>query len=353
MSRKTVTALAVCVLLTASLAAGAQQPTYFQLTLITTNDLHANLLPVNQPATLEGKIPQTKNVGGAARRATYVNRVKASSKNPVLLLDSGDTTYGYTVTGRPFHGAADVAVMNAMGYLAMEPGNHDFQWPSPDTLRNIKDSKFPWVCANLIDQKTGKLLLQPYVIRECGGVRIALFGLITSLVDDTPYKAARELGLHTTDPIQAAKTLIPELRQKADIVICLSHLGGGLDVKLAQAVPGIDVILGGHSHSRYVTPRMVQVGTPTATYMGAVPVVQSFQWGSEIGDTRVIFYRDASTGKYTLMSCKGTLVSLDSSIPDDPAIAGLIQSYVSRAPKPAPKPAPAPAPAAAQPAVAK
>jgi len=345
MFRRPIIALTICILLAVSLSAGAQQPSFLELTLLTTNDLHANLVPFNQPETLAGKIPQTKNVGGAARKATYINRVRSESEWPVLLLDSGDTTFGWTRLARAFHGAADVEVLNAMGYVAMEPGNHDFQWESADTLRNLNASKFPWICANLIDEKTGKLFLTPYTIREYCGVRIAFFGLITSMVNDPPYKAARELGLHQVDGIETAKKLVPELRQNADIVICLSHLGVYQDQKLAKAVPGIDIILGGHSHTRLPHPTMVPVGTPTATSLAAVPIVQAFLWGSEMGKTDVIFYRDPTTGAYSLMSCKGELISVDSSLPDDPAISQLIQSYEAKMPKPATAPAAAPAPA--------
>lgn len=325
-------ALIICLALVS--VACAEQPNYLELTLLTTNDLHANLVPFDQTKNMTGKLPHIDDVGGAARRATYVNRVRATSRGQVLLLDSGDTTFGTNPLAKAFHGAPDVDVLNAMGYVAMEPGNHDFQWQSPDTLRNLKASRFPWICANLVDQKTGKLFLTPYIIRDYGGVRIALFGLMTSLIDTPPYKAARELGLHTVDPIATARKLVPELRKSADIVILLSHLGVNLDKKLAKAVPGVDIILGGHSHTRLPHPVMVPTSTPTATSIGAVPVVQAYCWGSEMGDTRVIFRRDARTGKYSLMSCKGELIFIDKSLPDDPAIAQLVQSYQARMKRP-------------------
>lgn len=345
MLRRFLIPLLIFAALASAVGAGAQQPSYLDLTLLTTNDLHANLVPFDQAATLAGEIPQTKDVGGAARRATIVNRARAESRGYVLLLDSGDTTYGSNPIAKAFHGAPDVDVMNTMRYDAMEPGNHEFQWPSVDTLRNLKASRFTWVCANLVDEKTGKLFVQPYVIREIGGVRVAFVGLITLLVNSDPYRARRELGLKAVDPIETAKKLVPEIRRKADVVICLSHLGAGLDRQLAKDVPGIDIILGGHSHTRLAQPILVPVGTPSATWLGAVPVVQAFQWGSEMGDTRVIFRRDPSTGAYSLMSCKGKLISIDNTVPEDPVISRLIQGYQAEMPA---KPTPAPVPAASQ-----
>ncbi len=311
-----------------SAASAAEQPRYLGLTLVTTNDLHANLLPFDNPADLAGKVPQLKNVGGAARRAYIVNKIRSEADGwSVLLLDSGDTTYGTNPLAKAFHGEPDVAVMNVMGYEAMEPGNHEFQWHSPDTLRNLKDSRFPWVCANLVDEKTGKPFLPPYVIREYNGVRVAFVGLMTQLVNKDVYPARNELGLKSVEPIEVAKRIIPEARSRADIVIVLSHLGVSLDEKLARSVPGIDVILGGHSHTRLARPRLIPVREATPFALGSVPVVQAFRWGSEIGVTRVVFRRDPATGAYSLMSCDGRLVSIDPSVPDDPAIAKLIQSY--------------------------
>ena len=123
MFRRFLIPIIICLSLATAVAA-ADQPTYLELTLLTTNDLHANLVPFNQADSLAGKIPQIKDVGGAARRATFVNRVRAESTTPVLLLDSGDTTFGSNPIAKAFHGAPDVDVLNAMGYIAMEPGNH-------------------------------------------------------------------------------------------------------------------------------------------------------------------------------------------------------------------------------------
>lgn len=345
MLRRFLIPLFVALTLASVVGAGAQQPSYVELTLLTTNDLHANLVPFDHSPILALIVPQVKDVGGAARRATIVNRARAESRGYVLLLDSGDTTYGSKPLAKAFHGAADVDVMNAMRYDAMGPGNHDFQWHSVDTLRNLKASQFPWVCANLVDEKAGKPFLQPYVIREICGVRVAFFGLITTGVNGPSLLAARELGLKAVDPIETARKLVPEIRRGADVVICLSHLGVKLDQQLVKGVPGIDIILGGHSHTRLSQPMLVPVGTPTATSLGAVPVVQAFMWGSEMGRTQVIFHRDPATGTYSLMSCKGELVSIDNTLPDDPAIAAIIQCYRAKMPvKPTPAPTPAPVP---------
>lgn len=321
------------------------QPRYLEITFLTTNDLHAHDMPFTDPADPKTNTPEVANIGGIARISTIVERTRAETRTPVVLADSGDTTYGYTDLTKPFHGASTVAALNAMGYVAMEPGNHEFQWHSVDTLRNHKESQFPWICANLVDAKTGKLFLPPYVIRNIGGVRVAFIGLITQLLDQhpAPYVGAQELGVKVIPGAEVAAKLVPELRKQADIIVVLSHLGRTLDVALAQTVPGIDIILGGHSHSVIRTPQMVSVGAQTAYSAGAVPVVQAGSWGRWMGRTKVVFHRN-DDGRYTLMSCKGDLVTIDKSIPDDPKIAKILADWTARIP------APAPAPAAAAPA---
>lgn len=306
------------------------QPRYFEFTCLTTNDLHANLQPFHVVDGRSDVSPSPNNVGGAARRATIIRQVRSQASCPVFVLDSGDTTFGVVPTARAFRGAADVEVLNTIGYDAMAAGNHDFEWQSPDTLRNLKASRFPWICANLVDEKTGKPFLQTHVIREVGGVRIAFFALVAPLIDNPRYKAARELGLKYADATKVAAKLVPELRKQADIVILLSHLGATPDTQLAAAVPGIDAIFGGHSHTRLAQPRWTRTGEPTAFSIGAVPVTQSGRWGEEMGRIRLIFRRDSTTGRYTLMSFSSQLVRLDSSVPEDPVIAGIIQRYVSQ-----------------------
>lgn len=339
----------VCLILCAiagSAFSADYQPRYLEITFLTTNDLHAHDMPFTLPADTKNNRPAVPDIGGLARIATIVNRTRAEMRAPVVLADSGDTTHGYTALPKAYHGASTIAAMNAMGYVALEPGNHEFQYHSSDTLRNLKDSKFPWVCANMVYKDTGKTFVEPYIIREIGGARVAFFGLTNNLPKIQPktYLAAPELGLDVLPAVDVAKKLVPELRRKADIVVLLSHLGRGADVSLAQAVPGIDIILGGHSHSFIRTPQMVPVGQPSAFSLGTVPVVQAGYHGLDMGKTKVIFHRGAD-GRYTLMSCKGDLITIDETIPDDPGIAKILADWTARIPLPAPAPVKPAAPA--------
>lgn len=328
----------ILLLLAGSAFSADYQPRYLEITFLTTNDLHAKLWPFDIAPNPARNYPGVKNIGGAARRATVIRTIRSETRTPVFLTDAGDTTHGHTVLAKAYHGAADVAVMNATGYDAMVPGNHDFQWHAVDTVRNIEDSEFPWVCANLVDAESGKPFLPPYVILDADGTRVAFFGLTNSWISTRPrtYVAGPELGLKVLDPLETAAKMVSELRAKADVVVLLSHLGLGSDTRIAKEVPGIDVILGGHSHSTLRTPRLVSVGEPTAFSLGVVPIAQAGYYGRYMGRTKLIFRRDDATGRYTLMSCKGELITIDSSIPDDPEITQIIQDFQKRIPPPAP-----------------
>ena len=331
--------------------ASAGLPAYLEITFLSTNDLHAHDVPITIAGDPARNIAPIPDVGGMARIATVIKRIRAETGDPVVLLDSGDTTHGYTALPKAFHGASTIAIMNALGYDAMVPGNHDFQWHSVDTVRNHDQSQFPWISANVVDAKTGKQWLLPFIIREIGGVRVAFFGLMNDLpkTQANVYVAAPELGLTVLPAKEVAAKLVPELRTKADIVVLLSHLGATADTQLAQAVPGIDAIFGGHTHTRLSTPRMAKVGERTAFSLGAVPIVQAAYYGQYVGKTRLVFRRDEVTGRYSLMRCKGELIAINNTIPDDPEIAGIIAAFKARIPPP-PPPAPPAQPALAAPA---
>lgn len=348
--RPGLTILLLMALAILSPAASGEQPRYFEITFLSTNDLHARDVPFTLPGDPARNIAPAPDIGGMARIATVIKRTRAESSTPVVLVDSGDTTHGSTALPKAFHGESTIAAMNAMGYDAMVPGNHEFEWHSPDTVRNHNQSRFPWICANLVDARTGETWLPPYIIKEVGGARVAFLGLtIDSIRTDKRYVAAPELGLTIVNATETAARLIPELRQKADIVVVLSHLGASADTQLAQAVPGIDAIFGGHTHTKLSTPRMAKVGERTAFSLGAVPVVQASYHGQYVGKTRLVFRRDEVSGRYLLMSCKGELIPINNTIPDDPEIAGIIAEFQKRIPPP-PPPKPAAQPAAAAPA---
>lgn len=210
------------------------------LTILHTNDLHGHVL---SDSNLDGSGP-----GGLARVNTLAKSIRAEMPN-VLYLDAGDNLQA-TPTEFFTRGRAITAAMNEAGFDASTLGNHEFDWGQDVTERFIRDARFPVLAANVRDRKTGKPFggAREYVILRRGPVRIAVLGLSTLLAEkiEWPPTVSR---IRWDDPIAAARRLVPELRKQADIVIALTHLGVKEDQALAAAVPDIDVIIGGHSHT--------------------------------------------------------------------------------------------------------
>ena len=146
--------------------------------------------------------------------------------------------------------------MNQMGYDAATIGNHEFDYGMDNMARLFRMAKFPVVCANY--DFTGTVcegLVKPYIIKECAGMRVGIFGLSPQL--EGLVSVANCGGVKYTHPVEVAQKIVDTLRneEKCDFVICLSHLGYGdadnEDPAIIRATRGIDVVLGGHSHSYF------------------------------------------------------------------------------------------------------
>lgn len=302
-------------------------PEYRQITILYTNDTHGHLLPFSYPDPTNDFMRQLvpsihKNIGGIARRATLIHRIEEEVHGDALVMDAGDFRDGTPMTVE-YNGAADLQAMSAAGYNVVTPGNHDYGVRLADFRRLIANASFPLVSANTTDKVTGQYILPPYKIFKIDGVKIAVFGLTVRW--DLPIcRDSVEIG----DPIEAAKKIVPQLRKQADIVIALTHLGIDSDpeyMRLAE-VPGIDIIVDGHSHTRLTKPILVRhEGIPQAFRFSSTAVVEDGQWGGELGRLDLQLRRDG--GPYALMSVKDRLIPVTSDIPEDPATAKVVNNY--------------------------
>lgn len=217
------------------------------LVILHTNDTHSRI----DPFPMDGG--RFEGLGGVARRATLVDRVRGEHPN-VLLLDSGDIFQG-TPYFNFFKGEIEFQAMSAMRYDVATIGNHDFDNGVEGLAAMMPHADFQFVSANY-DVSASPLAahVRPWTIREVGGVRVGIFGLgiaFEGLVLEQLHQ-----GVRHTDPYAAARRCVTELRAEGcSLVICLSHLGyryrsdDPCDTLLAQEVDGIDLILGGHSHT--------------------------------------------------------------------------------------------------------
>jgi 5'-nucleotidase len=232
--------------LTSSFSAASKQKV--KIVLLHTNDVHSHLEPF--PAN----DPKYAGLGGIERRAALIRAIRAKEPN-VILLDAGDIFQG-TPYFNMFGGEVEIKAMTAMGYDATAIGNHDFDGGLDNLAKQLQHAAFPMLVANYDFTGTpmeGKTV--PYKIFEQEGIKTGVFGLgieMAGLVDSRLYGKTIYL-----DPIVKAAEMVSLLRdqKKCDVVVCLSHLGFKYendkvsDMVLAKKSRGIDVIIGGHTHT--------------------------------------------------------------------------------------------------------
>lgn len=260
-----------------SLMASAQQK---QLYILHTSDTHSRIEPMN--ANSSGT---DAGLGGVVRRATFLKEARKTHPN-LLLLDCGDISQG-TPYYNMFYGDLEIKMMNLMKYDAMTIGNHEFDFGLENMARLFRMADFPIVCANY--DVTGTVLeglVQPYTVLERDGLKIGVFGLSPRM--EGLVQADKCEGIVYKDPIKVAQEVTDCLRGKeaCDVVICLSHLGfntatpdGHYDENLVVKTQGIDLILGGHTHTFMEKP---------AIYLNAVgksvPLMHSGRNGAYLGE---------------------------------------------------------------------
>ena len=301
------------------------------LTILHTNDTHGHLLPFSYPTIAaqgseEAKLKEKRNIGGIARRATLAAKIRtalAPAKTPVWLIDAGDFSDG-TPFSTEYHGEADVASMNAAGYNFGTFGNHEFNNPMAQTRKLVGLARYPVLLANAVDRVTRQPIGQPWRVEKVGAVRVGLFGMITH--DAATYPAGKE-GIDVLDEIATAKDVVKTLRSQADIVILISHCGDELDNRLAAEVPGLDVIIGGHSHSRLPVGEFVWHSDDLKVDgVNGTIIVQAFQWGGELGRLDLLF-RKAANRTWSVDRYRERLVPITEAIAADPAVAAVVDKF--------------------------
>ncbi|MFP5238426.1 MAG: bifunctional metallophosphatase/5'-nucleotidase, partial [Acidobacteriota bacterium] len=318
-------ALAVVLVLGCQLWA-AEPAKPYRLTILHTNDIHARMAEFNhlgQTCTQEESV-QGACFGGYPRIAAAVEAERKKGGN-TLLLDAGDQFQG-TLFYTALKGKPSQTAMNALRYQAMTLGNHEFD-DGPANLEQtfLNGLNVPVLAANLdaSGDPALKARIKPWTVLTVGGRKIGLVGLAN---EDTSRLSnpGPELTFH--DAAQALRQAVKELAaQKAEIVIAVTHVGLERDRQLAAEVDGVDVIVGGHSHSllsgmdpKAVAPYPLVVQSPSGK---PVLIVQAEAWGKYLGELAVEF--DA---KGAPVSWSGAPLLLDASRPQDPAMLNRVRA---------------------------
>ncbi|HMQ03235.1 MAG TPA: 5'-nucleotidase C-terminal domain-containing protein [Pyrinomonadaceae bacterium] len=247
--------------------------------------------------------------GGLARVMTI--RKEALKENPNTIMTLGGDTLSPSVETRTYRGKQMIDAWNMVGLDYSVLGNHEFDIRTGELLDRMKESKFTWLGSNVIDTKTGKIFAEmpPFVMREFGGVKIGMFGL---LLPETKETSSIEEHLQVTDYCKTAQELIPRIRAAgANTIIALTHMFMAQDKRLAHCAPGIDLILGGHEH------------TLLQSSANGVPIFKMWADAREVG--RFDLFIDRKTGKLTSMDWE--IIPVTDQIPDAPEFAPVYAKY--------------------------
>jgi len=274
------------------------------LTILHTNDTHSTLFPYGP----SGKW------AGISRMSRKIKEIKAGGEN-VLVLNSGDVFVG-TFEFNKYRGYSELKIMEGL-YDAMGLGNHEFDLGIEGLLGSLNGKTsggqpimLPIICANLNLDSAPALrnFVKPFIIKQVGGLRVGL----TGIVETRHLDFSAEVIPLLSDPLKAAGEAVAILRniEHADIVICLSHLGKRDDVGRLSQVPGIDIIIGGHSHDALFQPVVAN---------GKI-IVQAGEFGRYLGELTVEY--DGKQVKLT----RHRLYSIDRKVGNDPALTPVLDS---------------------------
>ena len=283
-----------------------------------TNDIHSRIDPF--PADFYNARYAGK--GGFARLTAAIRREKAADP-ATIAVDSGDYLQG-TPYFNFYKGEAEMKLMDAAGFDAITVGNHEFDNGVAGFKKVMPHYKGALVTTNLT---FGEGVGQRYAVKQVGGVRVGIFALITEvngLVAASSFKGAKYY-----DPILSAKAAVAKLREEADVVVMLSHIGTKLhagktsteaadhdgaplsDEDVATAVPGIDVIISGHTHIQVDPPKVV----------GKTHIVSTGMGGAYLGKVRLELRGGQVAG------VRNTLIPMDQGVPQDRGVESLIAPY--------------------------
>jgi len=306
-------------------------------TILHTNDMHSNFIGMGPASDYTPfKLDDDKTRGGYARIGALIaaRRKARAGRGPVLVLDAGDFSMGTAFAAASREIGGELQLMSRMGYDATTFGNHEFDL-GPDGLGKAigvasKAGRIPAVLSANSDfaaddpaldglrQLSKAGLIRRYQVIERGGMRFGLFGVLGK---EAQFYTGGAGAVKFLDFVESAKEVVKALREteKVDVVIALSHGGvqkgkdgrysTGDDVTLAEAVPGIDVVIGGHSHTELPEPILVN---------GRTPVVQTGKEGKNVGELVI----SVDGAGITVDAYR--LHPIDDSIAGDHAIAGEI-----------------------------
>jgi 2',3'-cyclic-nucleotide 2'-phosphodiesterase / 3'-nucleotidase len=308
----------------------ANAPARAHVVILSTTDMHGRVFPIDYYTNKYDNV-------GIAKVATLVKEARKDDPD-LLLVDSGDTIQGTPL--EYFHNKRNntppdpmMLAMNALHYDSMTVGNHEYNFGLNVLNKARSEAQFPWLSANTYDTGTRTTHYKPYLVKEVQGVRIGILGLTTPGIPNWENKP-NYVGLEFHETVSEAKKWVPLLRdqEKVDVVVIAMHMGIEEDLRtgirspsqvpdenaaiaIAREVPGVDVILMGHTH-RPVNDLMVS----------GVLLTQANRWASHVA--RVDLYLEKSANApWRVMAKSASIIPVTEKTEIDPEIARLGEPY--------------------------
>ena len=313
----------------AVLALGAgQAAAEYRLHVLHVNDFHSRVEAINGSDSTCSAEQAAANecFGGAARLATKIRELRDSLRaagENVIVLDAGDQFQG-SLMYTTYKGAVEAEMMAAIGFDAMAVGNHEFDDGPEGFSAFLEKVSFPVISGNIDVSQSNVLAgrVQNHAVLEVGGARI---GLISALAMDTPETSSPGESVIFQGDIDSLAADVAALEAEGVTkIIALTHLGLPRDLEVAAAVPGIDAVVGGHSHT-YLSATDPERHGPYPTWVtrgegDLVPVVQAYAYGKYLGHLELTF---DDAGK--LVYAGGNTIVLDGSVTPDPEIEARVK----------------------------
>lgn len=301
-------------------------------TILHTNDEHSALIPHSPAVDHHPEHPEDPTKGGFARLAAAIEDIRGSKEareEPVLLFNAGDFLGGTAFGWLPPEGySPEISLLQEMGYQAAVIGNHEYDY-GPELLGNyLLDAGYPDAHQDTVMLASNTLPPRDYLLSQEGlyrekalfdldsGLSVGVFGLIG---EDAVQVAADTGDIEFADPVATAKEMVKELDQEgADVIVAITHSGVAEDRELASRVPGLDVIVGGHSHTALHEPiqekdTIIVQADSLAKYLGYLEL-------SYYPDTGELEARNRDTGR-------DFLVPIDNSFHPHPEIEQSVEEY--------------------------
>lgn len=263
-----------------------------QVILLHSNDIHSRL---EQAARISSLVTEERRSSGVER---------------VLLLDIGDHMDRMRLETEGSDGLVNIELLNEAGYDAVTLGNNEGLTYGKSQLEAAyrEHARFPVICSNLLDRKTGELpeWLSAHLVLTRNGIR---FGLVAATAAFSPFYSL--LGWEATEPLTAIAAQVALLRPSVDVIVVMSHLGLSIDERIAAEIAGIDLILGGHTHHLLEEARVI----------GETTICAAGKFGEYLGRVEIEL---AAPGARPVIraECKAVAAA-----EEDPEAAAIIQRY--------------------------